>query len=136
MLPWSEDQPCAVLLDPVVLKLSASTFSAALLPLPRSSPSDGVAVGVGVGVGAGLASAVGDAVKQASASRIDVNMIFGLFMNVFLLIVVGVCICAALVFVNRTNVFLLRKAEIAFKTRQNCAVFLKPEEERGLPVSA
>ena len=48
----------------------------------------------------------------------------------------GVCICAALVFVNRTNVFLLRKAEIAVETRRNCAVFLKPEEERGLPVSA
>src|SRR5215510_16058758 len=33
----SEDQPCAVLSDPVVLGLSASTSSAALLPLPRSS---------------------------------------------------------------------------------------------------
>jgi hypothetical protein len=88
-----------------------------------------------VGVGTGLASAIGDAAKQASASRTDVNMIFRLFINVFLSIVVGVCICAALVFVNCTNVFLLRKAEIAFKTRQ-IAQFLKPEEERGLPVSA
>ena len=70
------NQPCAVLFIPVVPKLSASTFSAALLPLPRSSPSGGVAVGVGVGVGKGLASAMGDAVKQASASRTDVNMIF------------------------------------------------------------
>jgi len=33
----NEDQPCAVLSDPVVPALSASTFSAALLPLPRSS---------------------------------------------------------------------------------------------------
>src|SRR6266567_3396205 len=36
----SENQPCAVLFDPVVLKLSALTFSAALLPLPRSSPAE------------------------------------------------------------------------------------------------
>jgi len=44
-------------------------------------------------------------------------------MNIFLSIVVGVCICAAFVFVNRTNVFLLRKAEIAVKTRHvfDCA---------------
>jgi hypothetical protein len=46
-----------------------------------------VAVGVGVGVGKGLASAMGDAAEQTSASRTDVNIIFGLFMNVFLLIV-------------------------------------------------
>jgi hypothetical protein len=62
--------------DPVVLVLSASTCSAALLLFPRSSPSGGVAVGVGVGVGTGLASATGDAAKQANASRIDVNTIF------------------------------------------------------------
>jgi len=56
--------------------LSASTLSAALLLLPRSSPSGGVAVGVGVGVGTGLASAIGDEAKQASASRTDVSMMF------------------------------------------------------------
>src|SRR5205085_9665792 len=52
---------------PVVLMLSASTFSAALLLLPRSSP-EGVAVGVGVGVGRGAASAAGETAEQASAS--------------------------------------------------------------------
>ena len=72
---------------PVVLMLSASTFSAALLLFPRSSPSRGVAVGVGVGVGRGIASAIGDAAKQASATRTDVNIVFRFFINVFLLIV-------------------------------------------------
>jgi hypothetical protein len=47
---------------PVVLMLSASTFSAALLLLPRSSPD-----GVGVGVGVGLAIIAGEAAKQANA---------------------------------------------------------------------
>src|SRR6266496_1842760 len=60
--------------------LSASTPSAALLVLPRSSE------GVGVGDGR-AASAAGETAKQASASRTDVNMIFGFFINVFLLIV-------------------------------------------------
>jgi hypothetical protein len=69
---------------PVVLRASASTFSAALLLFPRSSPSRGVAVGVGVGVGAGLASDNGDPVKEATASRTDVSIIFGLFIDVFL----------------------------------------------------
>jgi hypothetical protein len=38
--------------------------------------------------------------------------------------VFSVCIRAALSFVNRANVFLLRKAEIAVETRQDSAVFL------------
>jgi hypothetical protein len=52
--------------------LSASTFSAALLLFPRSSPTGGVTVGVGVGVGTGLASAIGDTVKQASAAATSI----------------------------------------------------------------
>src|SRR5207244_7512238 len=52
----SENQPCAVLFGPVVLKLSAWTFSAALLPLPRSSP-----------FGGGAAWATGKSARQASA---------------------------------------------------------------------
>ena len=65
-------QPCAVLCVPVVSMLSASTFSAALLLFPRSSPSGGVAVGVGVGVGCGLASDAGDTAKQASAAAMSI----------------------------------------------------------------
>ena len=72
----SENQPCAVLFGPVVLKLSAWTFSAALLPLPRSSPFAG-----------GAAWATGKSARQASANRmrkgtlvvlvlIDVFMVF------------------------------------------------------------
>src|SRR5205085_11871011 len=57
---------------PVVLMLSASTFSAALLLLPRSSP-EGVAVGVCVGVGRGAASAAGETAEQASASAMKAN---------------------------------------------------------------
>src|SRR5207237_10533814 len=56
----------------VVLMLSASTFSAALVLLPRSSP-EGVAVGVGVGVGRGAASAAGETAEQASASATKAN---------------------------------------------------------------
>jgi len=58
--------------------LSASTLSAALLLLPRSSP-DGVGTGVAVGLGAGLglgvgftAYAVGKNSKQTSATAIRV----------------------------------------------------------------
>src|SRR5437899_5214710 len=57
---------------PVVLTLSASTFSAALLLFRRSSP-EGVAVGVGVGVGRGAASASGETAEQASASAMKVG---------------------------------------------------------------
>src|SRR6266699_3680791 len=56
---------------PVVLMLSASTFSAALLLLPRSSP-EGVDVGVGVGCG-GVASATGEIADQASASAMRIK---------------------------------------------------------------
>src|SRR5436309_1543823 len=59
----SENQPCAVLSDPVVFRLSACTFSAALLPLPRSS------------VGC-FACATGETAKQASTSRIVANIVF------------------------------------------------------------
>ena len=59
----SENQPCAVLSDPVVFRLSACTFSAALFPLPRSS------------VGC-FAWATGEAAKQASTSRIVANIAF------------------------------------------------------------
>ena len=70
VLADSEFQPCAVLFGPVVAMLSASTFSAALLLLPRSSLE-------GVGLGRGLpAVAVGESAKQAIASRTDVNMMF------------------------------------------------------------
>ena len=55
----SEFQPCAVLLFPVVAGLSALTFSAALFPLPRSSPEFGVGVGVGAGVGVAVGAGVG-----------------------------------------------------------------------------
>jgi hypothetical protein len=48
-------------------------------------------------------------------------------MNVFLLIVVGVWICAALVFENRTNVFLSGKAETRVETRH---VFHRPLQNR------
>jgi hypothetical protein len=54
----SENHPCAVLSDPVVLKLSAWTFSAALLPLPRSS-----------GFGGGTAWATGASQTATSAIR-------------------------------------------------------------------
>jgi hypothetical protein len=70
----SENQPWAVLFDPVVLKLSALTFSAALLPLPRSSPAKGVGdglgveVGVEVEVGVGVEVAVGAGVGLRSLS--------------------------------------------------------------------
>src|SRR5207237_9241814 len=57
---------------PVVLMLSASTFSAALLLLPRSSPA-GFAVGVRVGVGRGAASAAGETEELASASAMKAN---------------------------------------------------------------
>src|SRR5206468_2311420 len=55
---------------PVVLMLSASTFSAALLLFRRSSPEG---VGVGVGVGRGAASASGETAEQASASAMKVG---------------------------------------------------------------
>src|SRR5438094_525583 len=64
----SENQPCAVLFDPVVLRLSASTFSAALLPLPRSSEGR-------------LAWATGENAKHASTSRIVVNMVLRSFIK-------------------------------------------------------
>src|SRR5882724_4967118 len=64
----SENQPCAVLFDPVVLKLSASTFSAALLPLPRSSDCC-------------LAWATGEIAKQQSTRRVVVNILFRFFIN-------------------------------------------------------
>ena len=59
-----------------MLKLSALTFSAALLPLPRSSPEGvgvgvgaGVVVGVGVGVGScSFACATGESINQASVN--------------------------------------------------------------------
>ena len=104
MLLESEFQPWAVLLLPVVLGLSALTFSAALFPLPRSSPAKGVGDGLGVdvgvvvavgvdvaiGVGVGLRSlsarALCENAKQASASSaiavvslIDVFICFVVF---------------------------------------------------------
>src|SRR6476619_5775943 len=58
--------------------LSTSTLSAALLPLPRSSP-DGVGTGVAVGLGGGLglgvgltAYAVGNSSKQTNATAMRV----------------------------------------------------------------
>src|SRR5437867_3230013 len=57
----SENQPCAVLFEPVVSESSASTCSAALLPLPRSSP--------------GFASASGATAKQASTDRMVVDIL-------------------------------------------------------------
>src|SRR6476620_8925207 len=69
VLLQSENQPCAVLFVPVVTGLSALTPSAALLPLPRSSPG-GVGVGVGVGVGWSFAWATGASAKQASTSGV------------------------------------------------------------------
>src|SRR6266550_3891241 len=54
---------------PVVLMLSASTFSAALLLFRRSSPEGvgvGVGVGVGIGVRRGVASASGETNEQTT----------------------------------------------------------------------
>lgn len=67
----SENQPWAVLFDPVVLKLSALTFSAALLPLPRSSGRGG------------FAWATGESAKQASSRMIVVSILFRFFVNYF-----------------------------------------------------
>ncbi len=83
----SDCQPVAVLLTPRKLISSAWIFSAAVFPLPRSSPTgvgagvadgvgSGVAVGVGVGVavgvavGRGLPCAIGDSARQLSVTEI------------------------------------------------------------------
>src|SRR5439155_9305962 len=76
----SENQPCAVLFGPVVFKLSAWTFSAALLPLPRSSP-----------FGGGAAWATGKSARQASArtrksdrlNECDVFMVWSFWFALF-----------------------------------------------------
>lgn len=54
--------------DPLVLRFRASTFSAALLLFPRSSPA-----GVGVGVGVGFAIADGEMAGQASATAMRIT---------------------------------------------------------------
>src|SRR6266480_6580394 len=66
----SENQPCAVLSDPVVLILSAWTFSAALLPLPRSSDFDG-----------GVAWATGASAEEASATTIAASTVIRFFIR-------------------------------------------------------
>src|SRR5262245_16526631 len=97
---------------PVVRLISASTFSAAALPLPRSSPAGvgvgvadgvgvgvagGVGVGVGVGLGRGLACAGGENARQANVSRTRrtayrrSDQLVGLFScEVFILIIKGI----------------------------------------------
>src|SRR2546430_14832547 len=77
MLLKSDCQPVAVLLAPVVLLLSAWTFSAAVFPLPRSSPASG-----GVGVGAGVALGVGSGVALGVGSGVAVGVAVGVGVGV------------------------------------------------------